>query len=598
VAQKIVTKSLNAAQINFMKKIFLLFVVVIFILPSCSSHKMASNGASKDAVGGLDSKASEDQKMFLDALKAYSLNDIPLAISKLNECIRNNPNNDAAYYQLSKIYIETQKYEPALLFAKNAVKIDSKNKWYQVQYAEALAFNNKLIDAANVYQALITSDPEEEDYYLTAAYLYQKAGKNEEALKIFEKLEAKKGSSEELCLQKQQVYLRMGKVDLAAAELEKLIAENPSEIRYYGMLAELYEANNQSEKAMQTYDRLMKVSPGDGRGYVSMAQFYFRKNDYQHFYETLSKCIESKELAADMKIGMLGLLIQKAAIDSTKMLDALAQSNSLVANNPKEARSYAIRGDVYAQLHKTNEAMLDYKKSLSLETKEFGVWQQLFFMMSDLKQNDSLEMYTAKGIQLFPEQALCYFFNGFANGQLKNYSKAIKSLKRGIPMCGDNSQLQAQFYSSLGDTYHTLKQHNASDSAYDKALELKPDDAFVMNNYAYFLSVRNINLDKAELLSKKSNMIQPRNTSFQDTYGWIMFQQKKYFEAKEWIEKAYINGGDKNATILEHLGDINYFLKDITKAVEFWKSAKQAGAKGQIDKKIAESKYYEEVMEE
>jgi tetratricopeptide (TPR) repeat protein len=93
-------------------------------------------------------------------------------------------------------------------------------------------------------------------------------------------------------------------------------------------------------------------------------------------------------------------------------------------------------------------------------------------------------------------------------------------------------------------------------------------------------------------------MIQPRNTSFQDTYGWIMFQQKKYFEAKEWIEKAYINGGDKNATILEHLGDINYFLKDITKAVEFWKSAKQAGAKGQIDKKIAESKYYEEVMEE
>ncbi|MFM2226064.1 MAG: hypothetical protein RJA07_2266 [Bacteroidota bacterium] len=583
-----------------MKKIFLLCSVVFVLLQSCGSNKSAQSSTKNSATENqLDAKSSDEQKLFLDAVKAYTLGDVPLSISKFNECVRTNPNNDAAYYQLSKIYIETQKYEPALLFAKTAVKLDKQNKWYQVQYAEALAFNNKLSDAAAVYEELISQYPEEEDYYLTAAYLYQKGGKNDEALRLFNKLEVKNGSSEELSLQKQQVYLRMGKVDLAAAELEKLIASNPAEIRYYGMLAELYEANNQPEKSMQTYERLMKVSPGDGRGYVSMAQFYFRKNDYQHFYETLSKCIESKELPAEMKIGMLGLLIQKAAIDSTKMADAFTQSDLLVKSNPKEAKGYAIRGDVYAQMHKTQEALADYKKSLVFETKEFGVWQQIFFMMSDLKQNDSLEIYTAKAIQLFPEQALCYFFNGFANTQLKRFEKSVKSLKRGIPMCGDNTALQAQFYSSLGDAYHNMKFNNASDSAYDKALELKPDDAFVMNNYAYYLSVRNDKLEKAELLSKKSNIIQQRNSSFQDTYGWIMFQQKKYFEAKEWIEKAYNNGADKNATILEHLGDVNFFLKDVTKAVDYWKLAKQNGAKGSIiDKKIAETKYYEEPMEE
>jgi tetratricopeptide (TPR) repeat protein len=219
-------------------------------------------------------------------------------------------------------------------------------------------------------------------------------------------------------------------------------------------------------------------------------------------------------------------------------------------------------------------------------------------MLSDAKQFDSLEFYSNKAIQLFPEQALCYYFNGFANSQLKIYDKAIKTLKRGIPISGDNSALQAQFYSSLGDIYHTTKRHNASDSAYDKALELKPDDAFVMNNYAYYLSVRNTKLDKAELLSKKSNIIQQRNASFQDTYGWILFQQKNYFEAKTWLEKAYYNGAEKNPTILEHLGDVYFFLKDITKAVDFWKLAKQYGATGKIDKKIADSQYYEETIEE
>jgi tetratricopeptide (TPR) repeat protein len=582
-----------------MKKIFLLCSVIFILLQSCGSNKSAQISAKNSvAENQLDTKSSDEQKLFLDAVKAYTLGDIPLSISKFNECVRNNPNNDAAYYQLSKIYIETQKFEPALLFAKTAVKLDKKNKWYQVQYAEALAFNNKLSDAAAVYEELILQHEEDEDYYLTAAYLYQKAGKNDEALKLFSKLEKKKGGSEELSLQKQQVYLRMGKIDLAAAELEKLIADNPSEIRYYGMLAELFEANNQPEKAIQTYERLMNVSPGDGRGYVSMAQFYFRKNDYQHFYESLSKCMESKELPADLKIGMLGLLIQKAAIDSTKMADAFEQSNMLVKSNPKEAKGYAIRGDVYAQMHKTQEALADYKKSLTFETKEFGVWQQIFFMMSDAKQFDSLEYYSSEAIQLFPEQALCYYFNGFANSQLKWYDKSIKILKRGIPKCADNIALQAQFYSSLGDAYHTIKRNNASDSAYDKALDLKPDDAFVMNNYAYYLSTRNQNLEKAEMLSKRSNIIQQRNPSFQDTYGWIMFQQKKYFEAKEWIEKAFNNGSDKNPTILEHLGDVYFFLKDNSKALEFWKAAKQNGATGNIDKKITEGKYYEEKMED
>lgn len=581
-----------------MKKIYLLIIIVTVLAGCGSNKKMNSTSNNVAAENQLDVKSSDEQKLFLDALKAYSLGDIPLAITKLNECVRNNPNNDAAYYQLSKIYIETQKYEPALLFAKTAVKLDKQNKWYNVQLAEALAFNNKLADAALVYEDLISKYPEEEDYYLTASYLYQKGGKNDEALRLFNKLEQKKGVSEELCLQKQQVFLRMGKVDLAAAELEKLISLNPSEVRYYGMLAELYESNNKPEKSMETYERLMKVSPGDGRGYVSMTQFYFRKNDYQHFYETLTKCIESTDLPADVKIGMLGLLIQKATTDSTKLNDAFVLSNLLVSNNSKDARSYAIRGDIYAQQRNTNKAISDYKQSLQIETKEFGVWQQLFFMLSDAKQFDSLEYYSGKAIQLFPEQALCYYFNGFANSQLKIFDKAIKVLKRGIPVSGDNLALQAQFYSSLGDIYHTTKRHNASDSAYDKALELRPDDAFVMNNYAYYLSVRNTKLDKAELLSKKSNIIQQRNASFQDTYGWILFQQKNYFEAKTWLEKAYYNGAEKNPTILEHLGDVYFFLKDVTKAVDFWKLAKQYGAAGKIDKKIADSQYYEETIDE
>ena len=97
-----------------MKKIYLL-IIVSFILNACSSNKKINATTNASTENQLDVISSDEQKLFLDAIKAYTLGDIPLAVSKLNECVRNNPNNDAAYYQLSKIYIETQKYEPAFL---------------------------------------------------------------------------------------------------------------------------------------------------------------------------------------------------------------------------------------------------------------------------------------------------------------------------------------------------------------------------------------------------------------------------------------------------------------------------------------------------
>ncbi len=584
-----------------MRTTFLLFSIFLFLLQSCATHHVASVSKKNSApvVEQLDAKTNDEQRTFLDAVKAYNLGDFPQAIKLLNDCIKANPTNDAANYELSKIYLENQKIEPALLFAKNAVQLNENNKWYQMQYADALAANQKLKEAAAVYDGLIKKYPDEEDYYLNGAFLYQKIKNWEAALKIFKGLESRVGLNEELILQKQQVYLRMGKIDLAAAELEKLIASNPSEVRYYGMLAELYEANNQPEKAIQTFDRLMKASPNDGRGYLSLAQFYFRKNDYPHFYENLEKCINSKELEADMKIGMVGLMMQKASLDSSKLHDALYISNLFIASNPNDSRAFAIRGDVFTQQHQTMEAMQDYKKSVAMNPKEFAVWQQLFFELSDLKMNDTLETYTSKAIELFPEQALSYYFNGFANHQLKNYPKAIKNLKHGIPMCGDNDALKSQFYSSLGDIYHAQKQNNASDSAYEKALQLKPDEAFVMNNYAYYLSLRNINLDRAEELSRKSNQLSPRNSSFQDTYGWILFQQKKYTDAKEWIEKALANGAQNSPTILEHLGDVYFYLNDVTSAESYWQKAVQNGNKSAtLTKKIAQKKYFESVDEE
>ena len=88
-------------------------------------------------------------------------------------------------------------------------------------------------------------------------------------------------------------------------------------------------------------------------------------------------------------------------------------------------------------------------------------------------------------------------------------------------------------------------------------------------------------------MSKRSNELSPRSPSFADTYGWILYQEGKYDEAKIWLENAIDYGADKNGVILEHYGDILYQLDDFEEAKKQWMKAKQTKQGSEfLDQKI------------
>ena len=140
-----------------------------------------------------------------------------------------------------------------------------------------------------------------------------------------------------------------------------------------------------------------------------------------------------------------------------------------------------------------------------------------------------------------------------------------------------------------------MKNNKLSDESYEKALQIKPKDTYVLNNYSYYLSLRGEKLEKAATMSKLSNDIEPNSSSYEDTYGWILYKQEKYSDAKLWIQKAIDHGGIKNAVLLEHMGDVLYKLGDIKGAIDNWEKAKNGEGKASefLEKKIADKKLYE-----
>src|SRR5690606_15266341 len=129
----------------------------------------------------------------------------------------------------------------------------------------------------------------------------------------------------------------------------------------------------------------------------------------------------------------------------------------------------------------------------------------------------------------------------------------------------------------LGGNYNSLEMFAESDVAYSEALGIDSMNVFVLNNYAYYLSLRNEKLDKAEAMSLKSIELQPNEATYEDTYAWILFKLERYDEALVWIKNAISNTELPSATLLDHFGDILFMNGEEKEALKQWKKADKQG---------------------
>ncbi|MBS1773740.1 MAG: tetratricopeptide repeat protein [Bacteroidetes bacterium] len=534
--------------------------------------------------------------LYYDAIKARQKGDDKEAERILLQVIKAKPNEGGAYYDLANIAFKQNRAGEATQYIKKAIALNDSNQWYKAKYAEILVLDNKYEEAANIYAGLGRTEKYNEGYILLAARFYKQANKLKNAMAQLDVLLEKNPNSEELLTQEQELYLKMNDVDGAVKVAQKLIDNNPNEGKYYANLAELYENNDKHSKAEEIYEKIEERFGDDAVVQLALADNYKKKNNMPKYNEYVKKVILNKSLDADVQINMLAGYWQDNLTDSLKRIEIEGLARELAAQHPNHAATVA----TYAQVLSANgnhlQSQEQYKKAVQIDPSRFGVWQNLLFGYTEKSEADSLLVYSEKALRLFPNQAIFHYLNGIGNMNKGENNKAIKSINRAIDMEPENNTDQiSQMYTTLGDLYNTMKQYAKSDSAYNYALKLDPNNATLLNNYSYYLSVRNERLDEAEKMSKKSLEIRKDEPTFLDTYGWILYKEHQYENAKEYIQKA-IDGlnGDADATVWEHLGDVYYKLNQVDKAVECWKKAKEKGSENiEIDKKIKDRKLYE-----
>ncbi|MBN9484989.1 MAG: hypothetical protein BGO70_05290 [Bacteroidetes bacterium 43-93] len=534
--------------------------------------------------------------IFYDAERAKLKGDDKEAEQLLLKVVQQKPDAAGAFYELARLNFKQNRPEKAEEYIKKAISIDDSNPWYKSQYAEILVLANRQDEAADIYVQLAKTQKYNREFLLKAAHMYVYKNKPKEAMQALDQLLQKDSTDEEILNDKIDLYLKANDVDGAIKTTQKLITLYPKDGRYYATLAEIYENNKMPEKAETLYKQIEQQFGDEAPVQLSLAEYYKKKNDPVKYELFVKKAITNRSLDADMQISLLASYWQNNFRDTSKRNDLEGIAKEVAMQHPGNANALAAYAQALAVNNKTAASQEYYKKSVAVDGSQYGIWLNLLSGYTDKQNADSLIKYSEKALRLFPNQAMLHYLNGIGKMNKGDYKNAVKSINRAIDMQPEDNKGQlAQMYTLLGDAYNFDKQYPQSDEAYNKALALDPENATVLNNYAYYLSVRGVRLDDAEKMSRKSLEIRKNEPTFMDTYGWILYKQGKYDKALEYIQKAIdANGINADGTVWEHLGDVYYKLNEVDKAVEAWKKAKEKGTDNiEIDKKIKDRKLYE-----
>lgn len=546
------------------------------------------------ALSAKEAEVSESS--FVDGMKFFMLEDYGRALERFQRAYAANPRNAAINYKLAETLLLQGDQRTAIPFAKAAVELDNQNAYYYLLLAQLHASQEQYDEATNTYLRLVKDVPGAEQYMFNLADMYLSRNNLDEALKTFELIEKRFGQLEEVSFKKQHIYLKQNKLEKAIKEGENLIEANPSEVRYVLAQAELLASNNKIEQAVTAVNKALSREPHNPFARLLLADLLRQQGNLTESNTELVKAFSNPDLDIDTKVKIMVDLIGQLRTppDQALLKTTLDMADIIVELHPQEAKAFAVAGDIQTIAEKKALARTNYLKATRLDNSHFKIWQQIILLDAEMNQTDSLVVHTEQALELFPNQSVFWFYNGTGHLIKKNYAKASKSLEYGKKLSSDNPELLLQFNAQLGDAYNALKQYEKSDAAYEAALAHDSSNPHVLNNYSYFLSLRNQNLEKARNLAAKLVEKHPENATYLDTYAWVLYKMKNYQEAKKHLEKALISSSD--ATVIEHYGDVLYQLGDKEQALQQWIRAKEKGdgePSELITKKIKDKTLYE-----
>ena len=584
-------------------KIGWLFVTVL-MLTSCGgirSVRTAKTTAKADGASLMKETllSAEQQRkydyFFLEAMRMKGKNEYDAAFGLLQHCLDINPTASSALYEISQYYMFLRQVPQGQAALEQAVAFAPDNFWYSQGLVSLYQQQNELDKAVTLLEKMVTRFPSKQEPLFSLLDIYSRQEKYNDVISTLNRLEKRLGKNEQLSMEKFRIYLQMKDDKKAFQEIESLVQEYPMDMRYQVILGDVYLQNGKKQEAYDAYQKVLAVEPDNPMALFSMASYYEQTGQKELYQQQLDTLLLNKKVTSDTKISVMRQVIaeneQSSAKDSTQVIALFDRMMKQDMDDPQIPMLYS---QYLLSKNMEQEAVPVLEQVVDLDPTNKAA--RLMLVSAAVKKEDYKQIIKVcePGIEATPDALELYYYLAIAYHQAEQGDSVLSVCNRALEHITPDTRKEviSDFYSIMGDIYHTKKQMTEAYAAYDSALVYNPSNIGALNNYAYYLSVERRDLDKAEEMSYKTVKAEPNNSTYLDTYAWILFEKGNYAEARIYIDNAMKNDGEKSDVIVEHCGDIYFMTGDVEGALKYWKKALEMGSESKTLKQKIEKKKY------
>ncbi len=566
------------------------------LLIGCTATKNLSHEpAEEDPMQQYSEEEKKDiaVRYYIAGSVSESKNDLDAALTSYYHALRFDE-NAALYAAAARCYAGMGRWDMVSHFSRKAVWLDSTNTTYREELAHALMMTMHYDSALTEFEHLIRLSPENVEARFTLARLYQ-SSEPEKALELYRGLLDDIGAEGDLLFALAETYSMLGRFDESAEALEHLRRLDPDDEGVLLNLSDIYHQAGKYTQAISVQHELLTRFPENLHHRVSLAQLLLSADRWYEADSVLMRVLETDSLDIEIAMEAGEIYLQHSLIDSSVTPKASNVFEALMKDFEEDWRPYWLAGAMHFNHGRYEESISHFQKALRRDPNNgqtLDILARAYLAIEDYSS-------AIKPLQTIIDWKLAtaetYTYLGLAFVKLGKHERSVEALRKALEL--DSNRMDA--LSTLAMTLDDMNRYDESDSLYERALlaydrnEVRKDATYylLLNNFAYALSERGIELERALEMSGKAVSFEERNSSYLDTIGWIYHKMGMHDLALKYIQAAIdareAAGEPVGSVLYEHLGDVYQALGDKQQALKYWKSgAEQDPSNKNITEKI------------
>lgn len=530
---------------------------------------------SSNLVAQVQTIAEREAKVaYIQGMEAFVNEEYDRATTLLLEAYNQLQGQSGLSFALADVYLQQEDLPNAALYGKEAVELEPENKWYRFKLAEIYRSAGQNQATLVELERLLEYYPNDYDALFMLADTQKQYGEFIKSNNTLDKIGRLTGPNPSVLLRKFQNYEALGDTESALNQLQELREAEPDNLNTLNLLGEYYARANRNDDAKKVLKDALYRNSRDPQSLINLSGIYIDEQKWDSAGTLLGNFISDPIIEAEQKLMIAQYMYSRQQnapsniqleIETSRILDLYTE------NAPEYGPAFTLAGQFYSILGDNDKALENLAQANSLLPEDDIAWRQrLQLLLNERRIEEAIEV----GIEAndhAPEDAFIQYFLGSAYLLDSNYDESVIWLER-ASRAPARRPFKSVIYSTLGDAQSSLENYEESDRVYELAIRYDSENHNAMNNYAYNLSVRGIQLDRAKELALKAIELDAENAAYLDTVGWVYFKLEDYDRARRFI-KASIDTGESSAEVYEHLGDVYEQLGNLDEAKKWWKQA-------------------------